>query len=64
MHKTLETLAFNGPLKLRRQQDVTTLSSGTVKLQADVDLDTGEVKLVVSDQDLKTLRQDAAHSVR
>ncbi|AKP64091.1 hypothetical protein FC99_GL000314 [Levilactobacillus koreensis JCM 16448] len=60
MQKKLETLAYSGPLKLKRD----TVSEKQVTVQAQVDLDTGVVQLVVSDRDLQRLRQDAHQSCR
>ena len=60
MQKRLATVAFTGPLKLKRES----VAPKTVDVVADVDLATGEVKLRVSDRDLQKLRQDAEHSAR
>ncbi|WP_143461323.1 hypothetical protein [Levilactobacillus enshiensis] len=60
MQKKLETLAFSGPLKLKRDS----VSDKKVTVEAKVDLDTGAVQLVVSDRDLQRLRQDAQQSCR
>lgn len=57
MHKQYETLAYSMPLKLKRQTG--NLWDKTVNLMADVDLETGEVKLLVAPADLQKLRKDA-----
>ncbi|WP_407888080.1 hypothetical protein [Levilactobacillus sp. N40-8-2] len=57
MHQQYETLAYASPLKIKRQ--VVGMMTKTVNLIADVNLETGEVKLVVSPADLQKLRKDA-----
>ncbi|HJE86311.1 hypothetical protein KB236_07955 [Levilactobacillus brevis] len=57
MHQHYQTLATTGTLKIKRKVDGR--MEKTVSPVVDVDLETGEVKLVVPPQELQKLRADA-----
>lgn len=57
MHQQYEVLAGGFPLKIVRR--VPSVMTKTVKLAADVNLETGEVRLVVTPADLQKMRKDA-----
>lgn len=57
MHQQYEVLAGGFPLKIVRR--VPSVMTKTVKVIADVNLETGEVQVAVRPEDLQKLRKDA-----
>ncbi|WP_261809870.1 hypothetical protein [Levilactobacillus humaensis] len=57
MHEKYRTVAYNGPLRIRRKASNMFLGN-LVTVNADVDLETGQVTFFVDDASLATLRAD------
>ncbi|KRO04784.1 hypothetical protein IV54_GL000809 [Levilactobacillus paucivorans] len=57
MHEQYRTVAYNAPLRLRRKASNMFLGN-LVTVNADVDLETGQVTFFVDDASLATLRAD------
>jgi len=57
VHQQYEVLAGGFPLKIVRR--VPSVMTKTVKVIADVNLETGEVQVAVRPEDLQKLRKDA-----
>ncbi len=57
VHQQYEILAYGSPVKIKRH--VASMMGKSVQVVADVNLETGEVKLVVAPADLQKLRKDA-----